>query len=73
VFCGFNNLIVTVYLPVLRRRVTFGGRKKVSDEAGFRVCEKKYRCAVEITYLTHKKSYESVFLGRYLISGPPER
>jgi hypothetical protein len=46
--------------------VTFEGhfwrRKKVSYEAGITVFEKKCRWAVEITDLTHEKSYESRFL-----------
>ena len=56
---------------MLRRRVTFGGHflgeEEVSYEAGITVCEKKCRCVVEITDLTHEKFYESRFLGRNLL------
>jgi len=46
---------------------TFLEEEEVSYEAGITVCGKNYR-----SDLTHEKFYESRFLGRNLLSGPPE-
>ena len=49
---------------------TFFWVEEFSYEVGITVCVKK--CVVDITDLTHEKFYENKFLGRNVLSGPPE-